>query len=394
MAKKARRGRGEGSVNELPSGRWYAEISLGFDGAGKRIRRRAYAATKRDAQAALRRLQAEADRGGVPAPGALTVGRLVDDWLAAMKATWEDGTYDTHSRNWRNHARLPLGGVRLAKLTPSHVLHLMKTLDANGVSPAMRRQVLVTVRAALEYAVRVGLAAHNPAARVPLPAKPKGQAAGVSHEEVLKFLAAAVGDRLYALYPLAVDSGLRESELLGMTWRHVDLDRGTVAVVQALEEVSGRLKLKVPKTRTGTRSLTLSPVTVAALAGHRQAMLSEGHCTPDTPVFCGVRSGSWMRKADVWRQSFDKIRQRAGTTFHFHMMRHASASLLLAHGADVKTVQSRLGHSTAATTMDVYAHALDRGQQKAADLMTGILGGAVSPPAMPHGGDGKTAAQQ
>ncbi|MBA4066424.1 MAG: hypothetical protein C0501_22465 [Isosphaera sp.] len=102
-------------------------------------------------------------------------------------------------------------------------------------------------------------------------------------------------------------------------------------------------------------------------------MLAEGRCTPDTPVFCGSRRGQWLRKSDVYRHSFAPILKRAGLKFRFHDLRHASASLLLASGVDVKTVQSRLGHSAAAVTLDIYAHAIDRGQQTAADAMQGIL---------------------
>jgi integrase len=102
-------------------------------------------------------------------------------------------------------------------------------------------------------------------------------------------------------------------------------------------------------------------------------MLGEGHCTPETPVFCGSRRGQWLRKSDVFRHSFAPILKRAKLKFRFHDLRHASASLLLADGVDVKTVQSRLGHSAAAVTMDIYAHALDRGQQTAADKMQTLL---------------------
>ena len=180
-------------------------------------------------------------------------------------------------------------------------------------------------------------------------------------------------DRLLYLYLVAIDGGLRQGELLAVTWKDIDAIRGTVRVNKALEEVGGTLTVKSPKTKSSERTVKLSTTTTDALAEHRRAMMAEGHCTPDGPVFCGPRAGTWLRKADVYRQSFAKILKRAGLKFRFHDLRHASASLLLAGGVDVKTVQSRLGHSAAAVTMDIYAHALDRGQQTAADAMQGIL---------------------
>ena len=125
-------------------------------------------------------------------------------------------------------------------------------------------------------------------------------------------------------------------------------------------------------TLEAARELSLAGFDVAGV--NRKAMLAEGHWTPDAPVFCGTRSGSWMRKSDVYRLSFQPILKRAGLKFRFHDLRHASATLLLADGVDVKTVQSRLGHSAAAVTMDIYAHALDRGQQTAAASMQALLG--------------------
>ena len=175
------------------------------------------------------------------------------------------------------------------------------------------------------------------------------------------------------MYLLAIDAGLRQGELLGLNWKDLDLDRGTVRVNKALEEVGGQLRIKSPKTKSSKRTVKLSRATAEALEEHRKAMLAEGHCTPDAPVFCGSRRGQWLRKSDVFRHSFTPILAKAGLKFRFHDLRHASASLLLADGVDVKTVQSRLGHSAAAITMDIYAHALDRGQQTAADKMQALF---------------------
>jgi integrase len=213
----------------------------------------------------------------------------------------------------------------------------------------------------------------NAASFVPLPAKPRHQSEGITPERVAAFIEAAKSDRLYAMYLVAIDGGLRQGELLALTWKDIDTDRGTVRVSKALEEVGGTMRLKAPKTKSSERTVKLSPTTAEALTEHRKAMLAEGHWSPDAPVFCGPRRGKWLRKADVYRQSFEPTLKRAGLKFRFHDLRHASASLLLAGGVDVKTVQSRLGHSAAAITMDIYAHAIDRGQQVAADAMQGIL---------------------
>jgi integrase len=173
-----------------------------------------------------------------------------------------------------------------------------------------------------------------------------------------------------------VDTGARQGELLGLEWRDVDLNRSTITIRQSLEEVKGHLLLKPPKTKAGVRTIVISATAQDALQSHRKAMLAEGHCRPDAPVFCGPRRGLHLRKSDVFRRSFSPILNRAGVKFRFHELRHASATLLLADGQDVKTVQARLGHS-AAVTMDIYAHAIDRGQGQAAGRMNTIFKSAA-----------------
>lgn len=371
-SRRSRRGRGEGRIGQC-NGRWYGEISMGFDGEGKRIRKRVYADSKQEAQAELRKLQDQATKGQVPDAGTMAVGELLTIWLDAMQASWAAGTYASHEQHIRNHIRPALGGVRLRLLYALHVSNMMKTMAEQGVSVPMRRHVLVTLRAALAYAVKMNYTATNAASFVPLPAKPKHKSEGLTPEQIVEFLDAARADRLYAMYLLAIDGGLRQGELLALTWKDIDLEQGTVRVNKSLEEVKGELKIKEPKNASSIRTVKVSPVTLEAIGEHRKAMLAKGYCTPDATVFCGIRNGTWLRKSDVYRHSFVKVLKRAGLKFRFHDLRHASASLLLAGGVDVKTVQSRLGHSAAAITLDIYAHAIDRGQQVAADKMQSIL---------------------
>ena len=109
---RSRRGRFEGAIGQQ-HGRWYADISLGFDGNGKRIRRRVYGDSKRDVQDKLRKLQEQAVQGGVPRSGTMKVGDLFTAWLEAMKPAWTLGTHSGHEQHVRNHLRPRLGGVRL-----------------------------------------------------------------------------------------------------------------------------------------------------------------------------------------------------------------------------------------------------------------------------------------
>lgn len=367
---RARRGRGEGAIGQQ-NGRWFAEVSLGHDGNGKRIRKRVYGDSKKAVQDELRKMQDQAAVGGVVQTGTLAVGAMLTKWLDAMKPAWANGTHASHQQHVENHLRPRLGGVRLSMLNALHIQNAMQEMEKSGASSSMRRHVLVTLRAAMSWAVNMKLASANIALAVPLPAKSKHRSEGITGEHVAAFLEAAEKDRLHALYILAIDSGLRQGELLALEWPDFSAERGTIRVNKALEEVGGVLALKAPKNQSSVRMVKLSAATVEALQKHQRAMLKEGFAA--SPIFCGPRLGKHLRKSDVYRHSFEPILKRAGLKFRFHDLRHATASLLLAGGVDVKTVQSRLGHAAASTTMNIYAHALDRGQQTAADAMQGIL---------------------
>lgn len=289
------------------------------------------------------------------------------------------GTHATYEQHVRNLLKPRLGGVRLDSLRPLHVSNLYSRLAADGYKPAMQRKAGITLRAAVSWAVSVaGLIPDNPVKRVKMPAHRPAEVKALEPGELSAFLAAVKHDRLYALYVLAVDSGCRQGELLALAWRDIDLERGTIVVRQSLEEVGGRLRIKEPKRESGRRSIPISPFTLTVMRQHREAMVAEGSHRPDGPVFCGQRNRSWLRKSDIYRHSFQPALKATGLSFKFHALRHSCATFLLMAGADVKTVQQRLGHSTPIMTLNIYSHVLAGAQTEAAKKMHTILGAAAN----------------
>ena len=161
-------------------------------------------------------------------------------------------------------------------------------------------------------------------------------------------------------------------------------------VRHSLEEIKGKLRLKEVKTKKGRRRIKLAPTTLEVLHNHRKAMVAEGNCRADGPIFCD-QNGTWLRKSNVVRRSFQKILKRAnqaaeelatktGTIphllpagFHFHDIRHTTASLLLLAGVNPKIVSERLGHSKVAVTLDIYSHLLPTMQDGAAAHLENLL---------------------
>jgi integrase len=191
------------------------------------------------------------------------------------------------------------------------------------------------------------------------------------------FLAAAEGDRLEALYRVALALGLRLGEALGLKWEYVDLDAGTLRVRYALQRIDGTLQLKEPKTEHSRRTLSLPASLVAALRAHRDRQAFEraavgSEWRESGLVFTNTLGGP-LEPSNVLK-AFKRILVRAGLPEQrFHDLRHAAASLLLAQGVPVRVVMDILGHTQMATTMDLYSHVMPAAHKDAADLMERIL---------------------
>jgi integrase len=378
MSNRKRRGRGEGGVYQRGDGLWCCSVSLGHNANGRLQRKVVYGKTKQEAQAKLRTLQAQAGRLTDTSAGAVSVGVFLEQWLEAVRPSIARGTWAKYRQHVRNLLAPHIGAIKLAQLNSLHVEGLYRLLADAGHGTGQQRNAGSTLRAALSWAVRHRLIAVNAGKRVKMPAHAQRDIKPLEPDHIAAFLRAASTDRLFAMYALAVDSGCRLGELLGLMWSDVDFERGAVAIRRSLEEVGGELNLKQPKTAKSRRTIVLSAFTLDALQEHRRAMLAEGRYGPDRPVFCGATTKSWLRKSDVYRHSFALILDRAGLKFRFHDLRHTCASLLLATGTDIKTVQERLGHSTATMTLNTYSHVLAGAQGAAAAKLNAILAGAAA----------------
>jgi integrase len=380
--KGKRRGRGEGSIEQLPSGKFRVVISAGFDpSTGRRLKITGTFDTKKEAAAwrddQLRQLRA----GHTLRAGSTTVRDWVTHWLAVVRATVTPNTHHFYDRTARRWVLNRLRHLCLADLSVQVLERTFAAMAAEGISAAMVRKAATVLGVALQKAVKDGLIPNNPAHLADKPAWEPEDVPVMTADQVRQFLAAARDDRLFAMYALWVDAGAREGEVFALRWSDVDWDAGAVSVTRSLEEIKGRLRLKEPKTRRGRRKVVLSPGTVGALAGHRKRMLAEGHYGADKPVFCDTEGG-WLRKSNVQRRSFNVILAAAGLP-HFtpYSLRHCSATLLLEGGTDTRIVSDRLGHSTTRLTQDTYQHVTARSQEKAATQMQAALWGDDDKPA-------------
>lgn len=376
---RSRRPHGEGSLYKRPDGRWVGMLDLGTVG-GRRRRRALYGRTQEEVVAKLQAAAHAVRRGRALPLDRQTFAAFAERWQEAIRSTVRERTFDDY-RALLAHAVRILGRTSLAKLQPAD---LQRVYDERRKAGAAPRTVLHLHRAiyrCLRDAERWGDAARNVARLVDAPKAPQAEMHALTAEEARALLHAAEGDRLEALLVLALSTGARQGELLGLSWRDVDLDAGTIAIRVSLQPTSRGLALVEPKTARSRRRIEIEPRVVAALRRHRAAQLGErlraGPAWEDRGlVFCD-EIGSPLDGRRLTQSWFRPLLLRAGLprSVRFHDLRHSYASIALAQGVHPKVVQEALGHSTIAVTMDLYSHVVPSLQREAARTMGAALFG-------------------
>lgn len=302
---------------------------------------------------------------------------LQDEWLPGIQATVRPLTISKYRSITRTYVvGRDIGAIPLRNLTAGHLNALYATMDAEALSVATRRVAHATLRRALNDAVRWGKLARSPAAAADPPSLPHSRAQSWSPRELRHFLNHVKGDRLHALWRLAATTGMRRGELLGLPWRCVDIDRGSLRVEQQLVPTRGALTFGPPKSRRSERMIALDPETVDALRNHRDVQQLErdvaGPAYDDQDlVFCN-ELGQPIYPTRLGER-FVTTRKAAGLPAGtLHILRHTSATIALAEGVPLHVVAARLGDDPK-TVLATYAHLLPTSDAEAAAAVAAVV---------------------
>ncbi|MDP9265086.1 MAG: site-specific integrase [Chloroflexota bacterium] len=345
---------------------------------GKRRRRTFYGETRRAVQEQLAPAVAARVGGDTSSGRTQTLAAFLSRWIE--DAPVRTRTRDHYRLNLERHVVPTLGRIPLQKLTAQHVNALLQAKMRAGLSPQSVHHVRAVLRNALGRAMKWNLIARNPAALADPPRVEQYQAAYLTVDGARAFLEAAKGDRLEALYSVALGLGLRQGEALGLSWPDVDLDTGTLRVSHSLQRIKGGgLQLLEPKTRQSRRALAMPESLTRQLRAHRARQLEErvfaGDLWQDSGLVFTTLQGRPLGASHVVNGSFRRIARAAGAPagLRFHDLRHSCASLLLAQGVAARTVMDVLGHSTIAMTAR-YQHVASALMGEAAKAMDRALG--------------------
>lgn len=370
--------------------RYYAVVYEGFDPKTGKERHRWYAAgdTRKGAEKVLAEHIKRIHDGDYRAPERITFGDyLVERWLPTRKAQLRPSTYSSYRNDLELHVIPRIGHIPLQKLQPEDIDTLYAELLTNGkrngngggLSPKSVRNIHGIIRKALADAMRKGSVTRNVADLADPPRARARKMDAWSADELRQFLTSIEDSEWYVPIYVAANTGMRRGEVLGLTWRNVDLDKARLIVEQQVQSVEYEASVADVKTAGSRRTIDLDPRTVAVLKTWRRHQLeqhlSTGRRSDDEFVFTHPGGGSIH--PDLFSQSWSRLMEKSEVRrIRLHDLRHTHASILLKAGVPVKVVSERLGHSSPAFTMTVYQHVLPGMQADAAAAFGDAVFGA------------------
>ena len=360
-----RREKGGGTIRQRPDGTWEARYTVGRDpGTGKQKQKSIYGKTQKEVRQKLTAVLAAIDKGIYTEPSKMTVGQWLDTWLSDYTGGIKEQTRTQYEQVCRIHLKPSFGAVALLALKPPAIQRLYNKLIEKGRSPKTVKNVNGVFHKALQQAVLLQFIPVNPCDAVQLPKAVKPDLCVLNEEKISEFLTAIKGSEYENILRVDLFTGLRQGEIMGLTWDRVDFEAGTILIDRQLireRKKNGLYKFASTKTEKG-RKLKPAPFVMDILKEVRKQQLEDklraGELWNDGGfpglVFTnhfGQHFGRTTLTSNV-----SKIGESIGVPgFRFHDLRHTYAVASIRAGDDLKTISSNLGHATIAITMDVYA---------------------------------------
>lgn len=360
---------------------WEARYTEGYDpGTGKQIQRSVTGKTQKEVAQKLKAATAALDAGTYLVPSKMTVGEWLDIWQEDYLGSVKPRTLDSYRTTVEAHLKPAFGAVKLDALATHEIQRFYNSLrkgqgPRQPLSPKTIRNVHGVLHKALQQAVELGYLRSNPATACKLPRVEKTEIKPLDSEAIEKFLEAAKGHPYESVYVVTLFTGMREGEVLGLTWDCVDFDKGTITINKQLQKErrgTGAYHLVSPKNGKG-RKITPAQTVMDILRAQRQKQLGwkrfVGEAWEDSDFVFTDQMGHHLSAQTVYLH-FKKLAAKAGyPNARFHDLRHSYAVAALQSGDDIKTVQENLGHHTAAFTLDVYGHVTEQMKQDSANRM-------------------------
>jgi integrase len=371
--KEGRGAQGAGTIRQRKNGLWEARYTMGRDpGTGKQVQKSVYGKTQGEVRQKLAKISVSIDDGVYTDPSRLKVAEWLEIWQKDFMNGIKPATIATYKRQIKNHIAPGLGSARLQSLKPHQIQNFYNGLSAT-LSPKTVKNIHGVLHQALSKAVDLGYIPNNPADVCTLPKVQKFVIHPLDQEQIPAFIEASKGDPFHDLFVVDLFTGLRMSEIIGLTWDCIDQDTGTIYVYRQYQPLKGGYVWGTPK---NGKARTIAPAKAvmqrlkAIRAEQIERRLAAGSAWRNEEDFVFTDAvGDHMKQKTIDRH-FKWIAEKIGMPeLRFHDLRHSFAVASLQAGDDIKTVQENLGHHSAAFTMDTYAHVTDAMRKNSSERM-------------------------
>jgi integrase len=345
---------------------------------GKRRQRSKSFRTKREASVQLNAWQVEIDKGTAVDRSKQTVAEMMLYWLETYaRFQVRPKSYEDYESTIRNHIIPALGYVPIQKLTPDMVQLYYSQLMDRGCGARTILYAHQRLSQALDQALKMGLVSRNVTDLVKPPRIERKEMHTWTAYEAQKFMRTAKDCVYGPIWIVALTTGMRRGELLGLRWQDIDFDRKVLHVRQTVGVLHGKTEIKPPKTNSSRREVPVPAEVLKALREHRvkqnQCRLSLGEAWQDYDLVFASKVGTPIHPTNL-TYNYERLVAKAGVPkIRIHDHRHTHVTLAIQAGANLKAVSKRVGHATTAITMDIYAHVLPEQHTEVADKIGAVL---------------------
>jgi integrase len=330
-------------------------------------------AKRKDANKALREIEDQLEKGSYISQRKIPIfSDIAQAWLKAKEMNVRSTTWNCYQGHINNHLA-ELNPLQVNQITTARVEKYISDRQKAGMNLTTLKKVITTLGQIMSYAVRHKYIDHNPVRDAERP-RGQGDVESDTNEikilkphEIALFLEAVRQKKYQMLFKLAIMSGARQGELLGLKWSDIDFDKNQIHI----QRTFNMGQWFEPKTKTSKRRIDIGPRTMADLKKWRIA------CPPTSlDLVFPNKAGKPIGKNELLKHHFNPALKRASLPrMRFHDLRHTFASLLIEQGENTKYIQTQLGHSSPTVTLNVYAHLMNTENQKSASKLESTVFG-------------------
>ena len=370
MAKK--RGQGEGSIYRRKDGLWTAQVTV----EGKHNSK--YFKTQQEARLWLLTTNSQIRDGLILSGANITYEQYLNEWLITIKSTIRPKTHEQYTQIVQQHILPFLGDLKLKDLRPDNIQSLYNKKLKDGASERTVILIHSVLHRSLNLAVKWELLGRNPADAVTRPRIRRREMKTLDDTQVRSLIMVSKGTKYETLFWLAVNTGLREGELIGLKWSDLDWKTQKLQIQRQVQRTKDQgLMFCEPKSASGRRVVFLGKTTIEMLRKHFELQQTErqfaGAKWKENDLVFPTSVGTPMEPSNLLKHFKDYLKLANLPDIRFHDLRHTAASLMLLKGIHPKVVQERLGHSDIGITLNLYSHVLPGMQEDASEKLDELM---------------------